>query len=109
MTYSFTEKKRVRRQFGTLPNVMELPYLLKTQTDSYAEFLQADLDPSKRERKGLEEVSIQFFQFIAHQATLPLITSVMSLENAYIHLKNANKRHFICSSFICKPPTEDYG
>ena len=52
MTYSFTEKKRVRRQFGTLPNVMELPYLLKTQTDSYAEFLQADLDPSKRERKG---------------------------------------------------------
>jgi DNA-directed RNA polymerase subunit beta len=56
MTYSFTEKKRVRRQFGTLPNVMELPYLLKTQTDSYAEFLQADIDPSKRERKGLEEV-----------------------------------------------------
>jgi len=36
MTYSFTEKKRIRRQFGTLPNVMALPYLLKTQTDSYA-------------------------------------------------------------------------
>ena len=61
MTYSFTEKKRVRRQFGTLPNVMELPYLLKTQTDSYAEFLQADLDPSKRERKGLEEVFHSIF------------------------------------------------
>ena len=61
MTYSFTEKKRVRRQFGTLPNVMELPYLLKTQTDSYAEFLQADLDPSKRERKGLEEVFNSIF------------------------------------------------
>ena len=61
MTYSFTEKKRVRRQFGTLPNVMELPYLLKTQTDSYAEFLQADLDPAKRERKGLEEVFHSIF------------------------------------------------
>ena len=61
MTYSFTEKKRVRRQFGTLPNVMELPYLLKTQTDSYEEFLQADLDPAKRERKGLEEVFHSIF------------------------------------------------
>ena len=40
---------------------MELPYLLKTQTDSYAEFLQADLDPSKRERKGLEEVFHSIF------------------------------------------------
>ena len=40
---------------------MELPYLLKTQTDSYAEFLQAELDPSKRERKGLEEVFHSIF------------------------------------------------
>ena len=56
MTYSFTEKKRIRRQFGTLPNVMELPFLIKTQTDSYIEFLQADCDPDKRESRGLEEV-----------------------------------------------------
>ncbi len=56
MTYSFTEKKRIRRQFGTLPNVMELPFLIKTQTDSYTEFLQADCDPDKRESRGLEEV-----------------------------------------------------
>jgi DNA-directed RNA polymerase subunit beta len=48
MTYSFTEKKRIRRQFGTLPNVMSLPYLLKTQTDSYAEFLQEGKDPANR-------------------------------------------------------------
>ena len=56
MKYSFTEKKRIRRQFGTLPNVMALPYLLKTQTDSYAEFLQEGLDPDKRDNSGLEEV-----------------------------------------------------
>ena len=56
MTYSFTEKKRIRRQFGTLPNVMDLPYLLKTQTDSYAEFLQEGADPDKRDISGLEEV-----------------------------------------------------
>ena len=61
MAYSFTEKKRIRRQFGTLPNVMSLPYLLKTQTDSYADFLQQDLDPLKRENNGLEEVFKSIF------------------------------------------------
>ncbi len=61
MTYSFTEKKRIRRQFGTLPNVMELPYLIKTQTDSYADFLQADCEPDKREARGLEEVFKSIF------------------------------------------------
>ena len=61
MTYSFTEKKRIRRQFGVLPNVMSLPYLLKTQTDSYAEFLQVGSDPSKRDESGLEEVFKSIF------------------------------------------------
>ena len=61
MTYSFTEKKRIRRQFGTLPNVMALPYLLKTQTDSYAEFLQEGSDPEKRDNSGLEEVFRSIF------------------------------------------------
>ena len=61
MTYSFTEKKRIRRQFGTLPNVMALPYLLKTQTDSYAEFLQEGSDPAKRDNSGLEEVFRSIF------------------------------------------------
>ena len=61
MTYSFTEKKRIRRQFGILPNVMALPYLLKTQTDSYAEFLQEGIDPDKRDVSGLEEVFKSIF------------------------------------------------
>ena len=61
MTYSFTEKKRIRRQFGSLPNVMSLPYLLKTQTDSYAEFLQEGKDPANRDNSGLEEVFKSIF------------------------------------------------
>ena len=61
MTYSFTEKKRIRRQFGSLPDVMDLPYLIKTQTDSFKEFLQADKNPDDREEKGLEEVFKSIF------------------------------------------------
>ena len=39
MAYSFTEKKRIRKNFGKLPNTMDLPYLLAIQLDSYKKFL----------------------------------------------------------------------
>ena len=40
MAYSFTEKKRIRKNFGKLPNTMDLPYLLAIQLDSYKKFTQ---------------------------------------------------------------------
>jgi DNA-directed RNA polymerase subunit beta len=52
-TYSFTEKKRIRKEFGSLPSIVEVPYLLAIQTDSYKEFLQAEVAPDQREDKGL--------------------------------------------------------
>jgi DNA-directed RNA polymerase subunit beta len=42
MAYSFTEKKRVRRDFGKRPAVIDEPYLLAIQTDSYQRFLSPD-------------------------------------------------------------------
>ena len=56
MAYSYTEKKRIRKNFGRLPEVMSLPKLIETQLDSYSSFLQEDIVPEKRENKGLEEV-----------------------------------------------------
>ena len=53
MGYSFTEKKRIRKDFGKLPSVLDVPYLLATQIDSYREFLQAEAKPSAVEDKGL--------------------------------------------------------
>lgn len=41
MAYSYTEKKRIRKDFSKLPHVMDVPYLLAIQLDSYREFLQA--------------------------------------------------------------------
>ncbi|WP_283234526.1 hypothetical protein [Acinetobacter baumannii] len=35
MAYSYTEKKRIRKNFGKLPQVMDAPYLLSIQVDSY--------------------------------------------------------------------------
>ena len=53
MAYSFTEKKRIRKNFGKRQSVLEVPYLLATQIDSFRGFLQADAAPSEREAVGL--------------------------------------------------------
>ena len=61
MSYSYTEKKRIRKNFGRFPKVMDLPTLTETQLNSYAMFLQANVDPDKRENMGLEEVFQSLF------------------------------------------------
>ena len=61
MSYSYTEKKRIRKNFGTFAQVMDLPNLVETQTNSYSEFLQADVAPEARKKQGLEEVFQSLF------------------------------------------------
>ncbi|WP_456268325.1 DNA-directed RNA polymerase subunit beta [Kushneria sp. AK178] len=53
MAYSYTEKKRIRKDFGKLPQVMDVPYLLAIQLDSYYDFLQQDRAPEGRHDIGL--------------------------------------------------------
>ena len=51
-SYSFTEKKRIRKDFGKRPPVLDVPYLLAIQVNSYREFLQADSDPNSARGQG---------------------------------------------------------
>jgi len=53
MPYSFTEKKRIRKNFGKQPSILEVPYLLAIQLDSYRSFLQADTSEEARLSTGL--------------------------------------------------------
>jgi len=53
MAYSFTEKKRIRKNFGKQGSILETPYLLAIQLDSYRTFLQANKPEEKREDIGL--------------------------------------------------------
>jgi len=53
MSYSFTEKKRIRKDFGKRQSILEVPYLLKTQLDSYRQFLQRDKEGDDLQDKGL--------------------------------------------------------
>ncbi|MCJ8145668.1 DNA-directed RNA polymerase subunit beta [Acinetobacter sp. A3.8] len=54
MAYSYTEKKRIRKNFGNLPNIMDVPYLLAIQVDSYRTFLQDGKTPKNRDDIGLQ-------------------------------------------------------
>src|SRR5437868_13221244 len=53
MAYSFTEKKRIRKDFGKRESILEVPYLLAIQLDSYRKFLQADTAEDGRKEAGL--------------------------------------------------------
>ena len=53
MVYSYTEKKRIRKDFGSRPGILQVPNLLAMQVDSFRNFLQSDADPDKLRDKGL--------------------------------------------------------
>ena len=54
MTYSFTEKKLIRKNFGKRPSILRVPYLLAIQKNSYRQFLQADIPAEQRIDQGLQ-------------------------------------------------------
>ena len=66
MSFSYTEKKRVRRSFEKISSVMELPNLLATQIQSYDAFLQRYVDSDKRLNAGLEQVLNSIFPIESH-------------------------------------------
>ncbi|RLA19114.1 MAG: DNA-directed RNA polymerase subunit beta, partial [Gammaproteobacteria bacterium] len=66
MAYSFTEKKRIRNNFGKRLEVLDVPYLLATQLDSYARFLQEDLAIKDRSDIGLHAAFSSVFPIESH-------------------------------------------
>ena len=66
MAYSFTEKKRIRKNFGKLPNVMDLPYLLAIQIDSYKNFTQLGVSSDERRDTGLHAALDSIFPIVGY-------------------------------------------
>tara|TARA_R110002020_G_scaffold296721_1_gene512502 strand:- start:254 stop:4405 length:4152 start_codon:yes stop_codon:yes gene_type:complete len=72
MTYSFTEKKRIRKDFGKRRQVLEVPYLLAIQMDSYREFLQEGASGDKREERGLHAALKSVFPISSYSGNAAL-------------------------------------
>jgi len=66
MAYSFTEKKRIRKNFGKLPDVMDLPYLLAIQLDSYKNFTQTGVKVEDRKNTGLHAALNSIFPIVGY-------------------------------------------
>ena len=72
MTYSFTEKKRIRKDFGKRRQVLEVPYLLAIQMDSYREFLQEYALSGQRDDRGLHAALKSVFPITSYSGNAAL-------------------------------------
>ena len=72
MTYSYTEKKRIRKSFAKGAAVLDAPYLLATQIESFASFLQADTPPAQRANQGLQAAFTSIFPISSHSGNARL-------------------------------------
>ena len=72
MAYSYTEKKRIRKNFGKLPRVMDIPYLLAIQVESYNEFLQEEIPVEDKILKGLHAAFKSVFPIVSYSGSAGL-------------------------------------
>jgi DNA-directed RNA polymerase subunit beta len=56
MAFQVANNLRFRRSFGRIKKIIDLPYLIEIQKNSYDLFLQKDLAPTQRQNLGLQEV-----------------------------------------------------
>ena len=72
MSYSFTEKKRIRKDFSKRKSILDVPYLLETQIRSYREHLQLDVPADKRRDRGLHGALNSVFPIVAYSGNAAL-------------------------------------
>ena len=72
MTYSYTEKKRIRKSFAKRASVLDVPFLLATQLESFTAFLQAEVPVERRKNEGLQAAFTSIFPIVSHSGNARL-------------------------------------
>ena len=90
MSYSFTEKKRIRKSFAKRANVLDVPFLLATQLDSYAKFLQLDRPLISAAKMVCRPLLILFFQLSATTVMPVWNLCIMCWASRCLTFRNAN-------------------
>src|SRR3989338_4164153 len=67
-----TERQRFRKDFSRYSTIVEIPFLLKTQLDSYEEFLQLYTPDSARANRGLEAAFKSVFPITSYSGNVLL-------------------------------------
>ena len=92
MTYSFTEKKRIRKSFAKRASVLPVPFLLATQLESYAAFLQSNVAPANRKVEGLQAAFQSIFPISSHSGNARLEFVSYSLGDTPFDVKECQQR-----------------
>ncbi|SNX59434.1 DNA-directed RNA polymerase subunit beta [Nitrosomonas ureae] len=92
MSYSFTEKKRIRKSFAKRASVLSIPFLLATQIESYAAFLQENIAPSKRRIQGLQAAFNSIFPIESHTKNARLDFISYELGSPVFDVKECQQR-----------------
>ena len=100
MSYSFTEKKRIRKSFATRPSVLEVPPLLEMQLRSYKDFLQADVKPESRKNNGLQAAFTSIFPITSHNGYARLTFTDYQLQKPEFDVPECQLRGLTYSSAL---------
>ncbi len=92
MTYSYTEKKRLRKDFGKRQSILEVPYLLATQRSSYEHFLQSSCAPEDRVDAGLHAAFKSVFPMDSHSGNAALEYVSYNLDEPAFDVKECKLR-----------------
>jgi DNA-directed RNA polymerase subunit beta len=98
--YSFTERKRIRKSFGTRQSVLDVPYLLTMQQDSYVAFLQKDVPPAKRKPEGLQAAFLNAFPIVSHNGYVEMKYLEYSMAKPAFDTRECQQRGLTYSSAV---------
>jgi DNA-directed RNA polymerase subunit beta len=81
MSYSFTEKKRIRKSFAKRVGALPIPFLLSTQIESFKGFLQTEIPADQRKSEGLQAAFNSIFPIESHtkNARLDFVSYTLGL------------------------------
>ncbi|CAL4318039.1 DNA-directed RNA polymerase subunit beta [Buchnera aphidicola (Eriosoma grossulariae)] len=96
MVYSYTEKKRIRKDFGKRPKVLNIPYLLSIQLDSFKKFIQKN----GCNQSGLESAFRSIFPIKSYSGNAELQYVSYRLSNTIFNVKECQIRGITFSSSL---------
>jgi len=100
MSYSFAEKKRIRKSFAKRPSILSFPFLLATQIESYSEFLQEKIPPAERKLQGLQAAFHAAFPIESHSNNARLDFIHYSLGTPGFDVKECQQRGLTYASAL---------
>lgn len=94
MAYSYTEKKRIRKDFSKIGKVMNIPYLLAIQVESYKSFLQEYVEPKERILRGLHAAFKSVFPIVSYSGSAELEYVSYRMGKPAFDVKECQVRNF---------------